>query len=196
MGNVSIAIFAKRIGTASRSTIYHAIETGKLSRNIAKVKGKWVITDVDAALAEWAESYPTDDARTNPSLRAKMKRVKDSAGTDDTEADPPQDGAIRPIPKKIVSDAKYAAHRAEMAELELLERQGALVRRDVIDKALYAAGQEVREAFLSLPDRIVDNLISVADNRVEFHSMLMDALCLVLERLSDPVQVMEMNLKK
>lgn len=195
MGYVTIAVFAKRIGTDSRSTIYRAIETGKLSRSVIKVKGKWKVKDIDEALAEWAESYPPDDARTNPSLRAKIKKAKPS---EEADAPPQADAAdekSKPVPKKIVSDAKLAAYRAEMAELELLERQGILVRRENIDKALFAAGQEFREAFLSMPDRIADNLIAVADNRVEFHSMLMAEICAVLEKLSDPVRTVEANLK-
>ena len=75
--------------------------------------------------------------------------------------------------------------KAQMAELELEEKRGNLVPRDQINSQLFAAGQQLRNALLAIPDRITDEVIAEADNRHKVHSIMYDAIVAELQKLVD-----------
>ena len=74
--------------------------------------------------------------------------------------------------------------KAKLAQLELEERIGNLINKDECYRELFQYGTEMRNSFLSIPDRITDNLISLAHDRNAFHTMLVDSLTEVLSQLS------------
>lgn len=74
--------------------------------------------------------------------------------------------------------------KVRKAEIELAEKQGSLISRDAVYKALFVVGQEIRAAFESLPDRLIDSIIA-APNRPAAHSILSLEINDMLGRLSD-----------
>lgn len=184
---ISILQFAKLMGLASRSTVYDAINSGKLHDSVKQVKGKWVVIDVEAAKAEWAQHYRPDDGRGSPKLRAKLKKAAGKAADQDQPDTEPEKGQT---PSKAVSEQKLAALKVRQAEIELAAKVGKLVDREKINKAMFAAGQEIREAFLALPDRVVDDILAASD-RNEAHTILFEAIALTLERMGDPNRLIE-----
>ncbi len=75
--------------------------------------------------------------------------------------------------------------KAKVAELELKEKEGELVQKAVIYEQLYAAGKELRDTLLSIPDRIIDQVIAASENRAKALNTVYDAIALELEKLSD-----------
>lgn len=77
------------------------------------------------------------------------------------------------------------AAKARIAELELLEKEGELVRKTVIDAELFAAAQEIRNALLVIPDRIIDQVIAESGSRNKAHGIIYNAIADELEKLAD-----------
>ena len=76
------------------------------------------------------------------------------------------------------------AAKARIAELEVEERERALVSREIVNKQLFELARALRDALLAIPDRIVDEIIATADNRHKVHSIMYDAIADVLTRLA------------
>ena len=74
--------------------------------------------------------------------------------------------------------------KAQLAYMEVEERRGALVRKDDVYNTLFNFGTEMKNGFLSIPDRITDDLISLAGDRNKFHQLLNESISQELERLS------------
>lgn len=77
------------------------------------------------------------------------------------------------------------AAKARIAELELLEKEGSLVAKATINAELFAAAQEIRNALLVIPDRIIDQVIAEAANRNKAHGIIYNAIADELEKLAD-----------
>ncbi len=77
------------------------------------------------------------------------------------------------------------AAKARLAELELAEKEGSLVEKATIDAELFAAAQEIRNALLVIPDRIIDQVIAEAANRNKAHGIIYNAIADELEKLAD-----------
>ena len=72
----------------------------------------------------------------------------------------------------------------KIAELELQEKEGALVSRERINAQLFAAGKELRDTLLAIPDRITD-VVMAEDNRAIVHNTIYDAIADALQKLAD-----------
>lgn len=203
MEEITLTEFQKRLGLNSRSTIHQAIQTGKLRESVKKFKGVWKVIDFDLALEEWAMAFRFDDSRVSPQLRAKLKRIRDRL-VKEGKAEAPEDGRVAHlksmgkvkgnIPPKAVSDAILAAVKAKKEKIELDRLMGSLVERAEIDRALFGAGQEIREAFLGIPDRVIDSILA-SGTRAEAHNLLMEAIAQTLERLANPADLVNTKLK-
>lgn len=77
------------------------------------------------------------------------------------------------------------AAKARIAELELLEKEGTLVAKAMVDTELFAAAQEIRNALLVIPDRIIDQVIAESGNRNKAHGIIYNAIADELEKLAD-----------
>jgi phage terminase Nu1 subunit (DNA packaging protein) len=80
---------------------------------------------------------------------------------------------------------KEARARAELKELELAEKRGTVVQKEAVYSQLFAFHRELRDALLSIPDRISDELMAVADSRNRVHTTIYDAIEEVLQKLSE-----------
>jgi len=72
----------------------------------------------------------------------------------------------------------------QQKDLELRKEKGEVVDKDVVYKTLFKAGQELREAFKGIPDRVIDDVLAAPD-RLTSHAILSDAITDVLERFSE-----------
>ena len=59
------------------------------------------------------------------------------------------------------------------------------MQKDVVDSELFAAAQEIRNALLVIPDRIIDQVIAESDNRNKAHGIIYNAIADELEKLAD-----------
>lgn len=67
--------------------------------------------------------------------------------------------------------------------IKLSELEGSLVRKDAIDKALYAYGQQIKRGFLAIPARTIDAILA-ADTKVEAINILTAEINATLANLS------------
>lgn len=75
--------------------------------------------------------------------------------------------------------------KAKTAELEVMEKEGSLVMKQKVQDQLFAAGKEIRDALLAVPDRITDEVIAAVENRTKVNNIIYDAIAGALEQLSD-----------
>ncbi|WP_304708975.1 hypothetical protein [uncultured Rikenella sp.] len=96
-------------------------------------------------------------------------------------------GMATPEDQMSLNDAqrRERAAKARLAELELAEKEGSLVEKATIDAELFAAAQEIRNALLVIPDRIIDQVIAEAANRNKAHGIIYNAIADELEKLAD-----------
>jgi len=74
--------------------------------------------------------------------------------------------------------------KANLAEIKLKEATGELVPIAEVKKNLFTYGVEIKNALLSIPDRIIDNLLA-SDSRSEAHTLLTVAINKALVSLTD-----------
>lgn len=169
---VSVREFSRRIG-CSDVAVHKAIKSGKITRGYVEVSpGKFKI-DPDVAASEWGKNF--DPSYTsNPKIRESL-----------------QQPTVPELPAQGGSDSSIASAKraqailkAKLLDLELREKQGQLVDKQQVYKQLFEMGQQIRSAILTVPDRIIDNLMA-CNSRNEGHTMLMAALIDELEKLSN-----------
>jgi len=78
-----------------------------------------------------------------------------------------------------------AVLKAKILQITYKEKQGQLVPIDKVNSVLFGYGQEIRNAFESVPDRIIDRILAVAEKRHEARKILVDEIHSTLELLSD-----------
>ena len=184
---ISIREFGRRVGV-SDTAVRKAIEAGKIvnALGINPNNGRPTLK-YDVALQEWkaagggvhAVNY---EAKPQPAKSQKQPAPKpEPAPVPDTPtpvAQPPVDTSTLMAAKKA-----QAVYIAKIKELEYKKMAGSLVEKDKVYRSLFAFGQEVRNAFQALPDRIVDD-IRASQSRNEAHRILYDSIAEVLEKLS------------
>lgn len=131
---------------------------------------------VRTALESYIASItPTQKEKTAP-------KTKTSSTPKETPPSPSDTGSE----KMTLAEAQRLEReaKAKIALLELQEKEGSLVSRDRINEQLFAAGKELRDALLAIPDRITD-LIMAEDNRTMVHNTIYDAIAAELQKLAD-----------
>jgi hypothetical protein len=184
---VSIREFGRRVGV-SDTAIRKAIDAGKIVRAIGTNPNNGRPTlDYYLALEEWkvcgggihAVNY---EAKPQPAKAQKQPAAKPepapAAYTSAPPAQPPVDTGTLVAAKRA-----QAVYIAKIKELEYKRMAGTLVEKDKVYQSLFAFGQEVRNAFQALPDRIIDE-IRASQNRNEAHKLLYDSIADVLDKLS------------
>jgi hypothetical protein len=184
---ISIREFGRRVGV-SDTAIRKAIEAGKIVRAIGTNPNNGRPTlDYDLALEEWKAS--------GGGIHAVNYEVKPKAAPKKAAPAPKVEPKQEPAPVANVSQQPQdtstlvaakraqAVYIAKIKELEYKRMAGTLVEKDKVYQSLFAFGQEVRNAFQALPDRIIDEL-RASQNRNEAHKLLYDSIADVLDKLS------------
>jgi hypothetical protein len=177
---ISIREYARRRG-CSDTSVHKAIREGKI------VNGRVVDKDgkpkINPAIAdvEWQSNH-------NPAYERKTKRGTQVFNADAGDLAPQQTGsdgqAVRNEQTLAAAKRAQAVYKAKLSELEFKKKAGQLVNKDEVYKALFAAGQELRQSIMAIPDRTIDNILA-ARSRNEAHNLLTNALADALEALVD-----------
>lgn len=185
-GWIKIADFEELTGISAK-TVAAAIKRGYIPDNFAEVVGTsatspYYLNPQQAAVC-WYRSlnaaHPTQ-RKVRESLAGYIKTF------DKTLIDPTPKKSIGVTMKITYEDAQLHEKiaKARIAELELQEKEGALVSRELVNDQLFAAGKELRDALLTIPDRITD-LIMAEDNRTNVLNMIYNAIAGELQKLAD-----------
>lgn len=73
--------------------------------------------------------------------------------------------------------------RLEMDVMELRKKKNELVEREKMNREFFEAGKIIREALLTIPDRVIDDIRAEEDRNVA-HTMLYKEIEAALEKLS------------
>lgn len=180
---IAIREYARRVGKTDTS-VHKAIKAGKIVKGVVVDKDGKKKIDPDVATAEW-------DLHKDPSYQRTYKSGKSNTEEIDAPVVSIPSGnapAQSPGTKKSLADIKRdtAEVKLHISALELKEKKGQLVDKEKVYKALFAAGQEVRTTFQSIPDRVIDEILS-APTRNDAHAILFNAIADGLEQLSEVV---------
>jgi DNA-binding transcriptional MocR family regulator len=170
---ISIREFARRLNV-SDTTIHKAIRAERIVKGYTEGAGR---KSIDYEIAKREYNSTASPTRENRKPRPEANSEAAQAVIPFGEDDPASLNAERL--RKIKAEA-------DLKELELKERTGALTSREEVYRELFAIGKELRVALVAIPDRVIDDLMASA-NRNEAHGILLRAISAVLEQASDRV---------
>lgn len=87
-------------------------------------------------------------------------------------------------PSKAELDRQLARIKLQKEAIELKKIQGSLLDKQKVYATLYGFGQELRTALMSLPDRVIDEILASPDRNVA-HNKLTEAIAKELERMAE-----------
>ena len=155
---ITQAKLAEILGVSS-ARITQVRATGRLDGTWT-AKGRTVYYDKDAAIKAWNYENPTQQ----DSTRIPTKELE--------------------IPSFNDSRAKTEYFRAEMARLDLEEKEEKLCDAEKVKREAFSMARSVRDAVNSIPDRVANQFAAETDS-VVIHQALSEELRKALERLTD-----------
>jgi len=161
---ITFADLAKLKGV-SRSAVSQRRQTGILKDAIVKVNGRELLNK-DEAVRLWDQnSVPAPKAITAQTKKELKKQVQDMAADE--------------IPDFNISRAKKEFYTAELARIQVEQQKKELISAKEVEKKSFEMAVGIREAFLTLPDRVSNLFASETDPtaidsvmRQEIHSCL------------------------
>jgi hypothetical protein len=153
----TIAGFAKILGVNPK-TVYYAISSGRIEGAVKVLPNGYKHIHIRNAKALWKKNTKAN----NMSILNK-----DNALDDDLPEDLPESDEVS------LHEAKRRRElaMAQIAEIELAEKEGKLVSIEEIRKAGFEAARITRDSLINIPNRIADELVSLTD-RDAVHSLL------------------------
>lgn len=174
------AEFCKRIGEGKTSPVYispqsaavhwynHVNANHHLTQPLRAKLAGYIRTFNPAAVDEVADEV----AESQPEGEVSIKNGNEGGGDSMTFAE---------------AQRRKEVAKAKTAELEFMEKEGALILKQQVQDQLFSAGKEIRNALLSVPDRITDQVIASVENRTQVNNIIYDAIAAELEKLADLV---------
>jgi len=190
--------YAKTL-SVSPTAVKKAIESGRIPAsaisygNIGGRSGqnKRILINKKIADIAWIETENPNQGRRTEEGREAIQRMRSQMETN---------GVSEPVTnsyqsaqhheeKTVITLAeaqrRERAAKATLAQLELLKAQGIIVQKDVVYKQLFEAGQQLRDAIMAVPDRIVSEIVAAKENHTLIRKIITEALAASLESLSD-----------
>jgi hypothetical protein len=171
--------YAKRCET-SHQTVSAAIQKGQIVEGYNSKEGKII---VDIADMEWG----LDFMQKKVIDRAKKTAKAESSELSDDEIEELANGDDIPqntrINELIRLDILY---KARLGKLKAEKEKGSLVDKDEMYREMFEFGKEIRIAVQAIPDRIIDQLITLDRNAA--HKMLSEEINKALEKLASDEQ--------
>ena len=161
---ITFADLAKLKGV-SRSAVSQRRQTGILKDAIVKVNGRELLNKDDAVRLWDQNSVPAPKAITAQTKKELKKQVQDMAADE--------------IPDFNISRAKKEFYTAELARIQVEQQKKELISAKEVEKKSFEMAVGIREAFMTLPDRVSNLFASETDPtaidsvmRQEIHSCL------------------------
>lgn len=181
MAGISIRQYAKDC-KCSDTAVHKAIKAGKIVKGLTYDENGRPKILPEIANREWGEFKETSAPVKPKPLAGKKEPIKQAPPVVEAPGSTVSDST----PTNNLAKARLAhtISKAKLAELDFQRKKGALVNKDQVYKALFAAGQEVRATFQAIPDRHIDEIFS-AKTRNEAHEILYGVISKALETLAD-----------
>ncbi len=186
-GWICLTEFGKLTGISTK-TITAAIRNGKIPETFAARIGKAATApyylEPEKSAQSWYNSISPKKPHSNKvrlQLKDYIKTFVPETVTDEVKGEP-EELTLAELQKR------EQKAKTETAELKLEQLKGSYVSKADIDNQLYNAGKEIRDAILSVPNRIADQVIAYCDNRTMVVNIMTDALRDELKRLAELIQ--------
>lgn len=193
----SIRNYAK-LKSCDEGTVRHAIKTGKIKAGVVKQNNRIIGVDIEIADKEWAENYDSGRVKNENlfnSLKVTAKKIKSK--TTKTPEEIQEEEIKEAMASKDIFEEdedlnainiqeakrKEALAKARLMNLELLEKQKALIPASVARKALFDFGVETKNAMVGVADIAVDHVLA-ASNRQTALTILKNIIVSELEKLA------------
>lgn len=186
---ISIREYARRRG-CSDMAVHKARKAGKIGPAAFTVNGRNGRPMIYQSVADkmWKENF-------TPVVQNEKlaERFVDGIGEEEpvvpetkVKQAPGKKEEIDPKDKQMLVASKKAKeyYGAKKLQLQYEKEAGLLVEKEKVYKALYAFGNELRTALLSIPDGIVD-LVQSAETRAEGIEVMTTAIIKELDRMSE-----------
>lgn len=188
-GWVKISDFEKLTGLQSK-TVKLAISNGKIplecSRKIGASPTSPTYIDPRPAATHWYNNLSAKHHNSKPTRDALEKYIKtfDRAAAIENRK---QEKEAKKSSDLTMAEAQLQEQiaKAELRHLELEEKRGTLIKKELVYSQLFTFHRELRDSLLAIPDRISDEVIAVSDNRSKVHAAIYDAISETLLRLSE-----------
>lgn len=167
---MSFPKYAKHRGVSTEA-VSRAVESGRIS-TVTDAKGRRKI-DPKKADIEWEQN-------TRKKIKAEEVDIERALELPDVPESELSDG---PPPPLAESRARREAYAAKLSRLEYEEKSGKLVEVEKVKVEAYKIARIVRDAILSVPDRI-DSELSVMSDRAQINRVLKTELMKALEDLA------------
>ncbi|MDR3133007.1 MAG: hypothetical protein LBU42_03165 [Prevotellaceae bacterium] len=187
-GWVKLSEFERMSGLSSR-TVALAIAHNKIPAECVKKIGAGATSpkyvDPQAAAVSWYQNLNAGHhlSRTLRSTLAKyIKKFAPDVVGEDIKKSKEEARSKMSFDESL---RREKAAKAETAEIELEEKKGSLISKVNVYNSLFEAGQQIRDALLSIPERITDEIIAVVESRTKVRNLIHDAIAAELEKLSE-----------
>lgn len=158
--------YARRLGI-SNEAVSKAIREHRIVKGWNKKEGKIIVEHADKEFGfMWRETNVSELVDDEPAQNNPSGKLTLNGNSSFSEA--------RRV-KEIM--------QAQLIALDLQQRKGELVNKEIVYKQLFTFGQNIRSSFLAIPDRTIDNILA-SKSRAEAHNLLTNALHEVLEALT------------
>lgn len=170
---ISISEYARRCGV-TRGAIQKAIKSGRITKGY-DLKAKKIV----AIEADKEYGFNTVIKKTNEKIKHSVTQDR----LEDLTNIPVSEITISANDFATDADRKMVIIKAQRELLKLKTESGELVNKDAVYKELFEFGKEVRMSLQAIPDRIIDQLITL--NRNEAHKLLTESINETLSKLSN-----------
>jgi hypothetical protein len=183
---LTLTDYGKRRGV-SPVAVSKAVKNGRLSESVGRdERGRPTIIDVEIADREWEANTKTRAGQPDPRPVPVATRASDDMPPERPPAKPsslPDGVAPMNVSQAVraAASARREAAQAELAELELAERRGAVVPADEARDGVIAAYSMVKTRILGVPVAVGQRLPDLAGRVVPVVEELLRA---ALEELS------------
>ena len=154
-----------QLKNVSRSAVSQRKSTGVLDGAIVKHNGKTLLNK-DLAMDLWDKNTAPVLNQVPVQTKKELKKQVDQMSADQ-------------IPDFNISRAKKEFYQAELARIQVLQQKKDLISAKEVEKKSFELAVGIREAFLTLPDRVSNLFASETDAtaidsvmRKEIHSCL------------------------
>lgn len=185
-GWIKISDFEELTGISAK-TVTAAIKRGYIPDNFADIVGTSATSPYYLNPQQAAKCWYQSLNAAHPGQRKVREALAGYIKTFDKSAIEPETNKTATANSKMTyEDAQLQEKiaKARIADLELQEKEGSLVSRERVNEQLFSAGKELRDAMLTIPDRITD-IVMAEDNRTVVYNTIYNAIADELQKLVD-----------
>ncbi len=161
-----------RIKGVSKPAVAKAIKSGRIAKAVVNENGKQKV-NLDLALELWGTNTAIKQVPITAQNKKELKKQVNALPDDQ-------------IPEYNVSRGRKEHYLAELAKIQVAQQKKELVSAKDVEKKSFELAVGIREALLTLPDR-VSNLFASETDATAIDSVLRQEIFSCLERFKEGV---------